>query len=262
MKRLFILLARMGDVCCGIPSFYALREKYPNDELYWMTHDKFKSLIPKFGKFVPYTGAGEFGPVYVEKGVYDEIVEVTPCCHRNELLKTHAHIIDSIPQWANVTLKSKKIIIESSDEDKAAVDKLKLPKRFITLCTSPSYSVRNYFQPHTPEICNELRKNIEVVTIGGNDLKILNNAINIKAPPLTQTVEIINRSVCYVGQDTGVTWLACSTTNPHKVCVEDTESLKAGIMMGYEKHLDPNKIHDIFIQKGISEIVKLVRSTL
>jgi hypothetical protein len=135
-----------------------------------------------------------------------------------------------------------------------------LPDRYIAIGNSPALSSRNLFPGYYGNLVSFCRsRKIPYVTVGGKDGTPLDGAINLNGllSP-NQTAWVIDRSVVYVGPDSGTTWLACGTAGAHKICVIDRERLKDGVV-GFEKFLDGGgKIHDVFFQDGFGAIESLV----
>jgi hypothetical protein len=256
MKILFALFARLGDVCCGIPAFNALRRKHPEAALYWGTLPKYASLVPKFGIPVENLSSAEFGWDPGKLPGYDRTFFVQPMYRHDEWTSSGKHIIDLIAQWCGVDLHEKRISIEIPSNDLVKVDSFGLPKRFAAVCSSPTYTASFHFKSIRQAVIDRcVVSGLECVTVGGRDGEELDKARPLHGLSLTESVAVIDRSAIYIGPDNGTTWLACGAPNPHKLCITDSDRLRIGVM-GFQRALDDKKVHDIFVQEGLEAILK------
>lgn len=270
MKILFCLSARLGDVLLGTPSFRALHRKYPDAQMEWLTLPAYTSLVPLFAKAIPHEG-GPFGsyPTKAELAAWgygpeDKVFYVQPMWRHTEWEHSREHLIDLIAKWCDVTIE-RKFELDITDEDRRVVDGLGLPTQpFATVCSSPCYSAGDYWRfGELHEVsCQLINRGFPVVTVGGADGMNLPGCLSChgKTTP-KQTTELINRSVLYVGPDTGVSCLACAAPNPQKVCVLDINRLKLGVI-GFQGFLEDPKITDVWRQRTMPSIIEVILSKL
>jgi ADP-heptose:LPS heptosyltransferase len=238
MRILFCLFARLGDVLCGIPSYLALRNKYPEAELAWITLPQYKKLIPNCGITIVYDGPQPFGKIPEWSKQYDLVIEAQPMWRHREWELTRHHVVDLIAKWSNVSLTDRRIIVEISEQDRTIG--LELPKEpFVTICSSPCYSWYDWSTEYRQTIVDMLSyRRIPVVTVGGLDGINLRRATHSHGRlSFIQTIELINRSKVYIGPDTGCSWLACAAHSTAKICLIDKGRLKIGTV-GYQKYVD------------------------
>lgn len=265
MRILYCLFARMGDVCCGIPAYLALREKHPEADLTWVTLPRHEPLIPKCGN-VKTVNDGQFGPLHAIdkwKGEYDLVINAQPMWHHARWMKSGKHAIDLIAELADVKLKERRIIIETDKSIKQSMlSKLpKLPERpFVTICSSRCYSCGDWPQPYRQQLVSVLRREgVRFVTIGGKDGHDIPGAYSAHGKlSFLETLALIRRSKVYIGPDTGPTWLACAAHDTFKVCLIDKGRLNNGVV-GFQRFLDDKNIRDFFIQDGVDRHVGMVR---
>jgi hypothetical protein len=259
LKILFCLYARLGDVCCGIPAFLGLREKYPKAELTWSTLKQYESLIPKCGKVRPF-GSPPFGsyPPWAKSPDYDLVIKAQPMWRHREWEQSKTHAVDLICRWAGVSPKIKYVALSPSLDDFAVVRKMGLPKNFVTICSSPCYSCANWPYQHRQTIVDALRKRgIDVLTVGGKDGQALKGArICHGRLSYLQTAALIGLSKLYIGPDNGVSWLAMSARNTARLCVIDKNRLRQGVV-GFQGYLTDGNIRDSFYQDGVGTHVNL-----
>lgn len=262
MKILFCLSARLGDVICGIPAYLALREKYKDADLSWLTLPQYVSLIPKCGKTIPF-GSPPYGgiPPWAKPPEYDIVIKAQPMWRHTEWEKSRLHIIDLISKWSGVTPRKKRIYIDTTPEDIEHAQKITPKQPFITICSSPCYSSANWPHEERTTIARTLiKKGIPIVTVGGPDGKEIPGTISAHGKlPYTQTIALINLSKLYIGPDTGATWLACAARNAKKVCLIDRNRLKQG-MTGYQTILTEKNITDIYYQDGIKKHIDIINN--
>jgi ADP-heptose:LPS heptosyltransferase len=260
LKILYCLFARTGDICCGIPTYLALREKYPNDELTWVTLKKHIPIVPKCGNVIAFgDGFGSLPPFHKE---YDKVFFPQPSWHHRRWEKSKKHAIEFIADFCEVKLKSRSIEIETTREHKHSMLKKlpKLPERpFVTICSSPCYSCSNWPIPYRRQLVRLLRdRRVNVVTVGGKDGKDIPGAYSAHGKlNFLETIALINRSKVYIGPDTGTTWLACAAHKTSKVCLIDRGRLRTGVV-GFGNVLSDDNITDSFYNDGIDKHLKLV----
>lgn len=259
MKILFCLYARLGDVCCGIPAFLALRNKYPDAELTWSTMKHYVPLIPKCGKSRPF-GNPPFGsyPPWAKAPHYDMVIKAQPMWRHREWELSKQHVVDLICKWSGVAPKQKHVVLTPSQEDLDVVKKLGLPEKFATICASPCYSCANWPTQHRQTVVDSLRKRkIEVFTVGGKDGQALKGTRTVHGQlSYLQTAALIGLSRLYIGPDNGVSWLAMSARKTARLCIVDRNRLKEGVV-GFQKYLSDGNIRDSFYQDGVNTHVKL-----
>jgi hypothetical protein len=257
-KILFVLFARLGDVCCGIPTYLELKNRNPDADVWWLTLRKYADLVP--GKAVFLAGdEGEFGrsPDLVE--AFDEVYVVQPMWRHEEWKSSRRHVIDLIADWCGITLTDRAIRIRSSPESTGRIDALPLPERFVLIGSSPSKSSRNLFPQWHEQIvawCNQRR--VLCGTVGGDDGVSLWGTLGFhgRLSPV-DTAELINRCAVYVGPDTGTSWLACAAPRAKKICVLDRERLQDGVV-GFEGYQGDQNVRDVFFQDGVESVLKLL----
>lgn len=259
MKIMFCLAARLGDVCCGIPTFYALREKYPDAELLWATLNKYEPLLPPFAKFVK-VGPPPFGATPPNKG-YNKFIKAQPMWRHREWERSKMHIIDLIAKWSDIKLRRRRIIIRTTKADENVINNIRLPKKFATICASPCYSCADWSHSQRRHIVKTLvRQGYGFVTVGGKDGKVIPGATCLHGKlSFTQTIALINRSRVYIGQDTGPTWLACAAHSTPKICVIDRNRLRQG-KCGFQKYLNDKNIIDTFYNEGVDKHIRLIKA--
>lgn len=258
-KILFILFARMGDVCCGIPSYLALRKKFPDARIYWLTLGKYAELVPDRDSFVWIPNEGEFGRVPDFTLGLDQILVLQPMWRHDEWKASGLHAIDLIAKWCDVALDSRKIEVAIPESAVQAVSAFPLPERFVTIGCSPPASSRNLLPEYFPAIVDYLKsRKIPYVTVGGENGVTLPGAISLHGclTPV-QTIDLVSRSAVYVGPDTGTTWLACAAEKTEKVCILDTERLLNGIV-GFEGYIDGKTTHDLYFQSGVKSVIEAI----
>lgn len=259
MKILFCLFARLGDVCCGIPAFLALREKYPKAELTWATLAQYQPLIPKCGTVRPF-GSPPYGsmPHWASQPEYDIVIKAQPMWRHREWEQSKTHAVDLICKWAGVTPKVKSIVIETTDENNAAAMKIAPKQPFVTICSSPCYSCGNWPMPMRQTMVDHFRKRgISVITVGGHDGQPLKGAETGHGRlSYAETLALINHSRLYIGPDTGVTWLACAAKKAAKLCLIDRNRLNQG-KVGFKVTLSDANIVDSFYQDGVNKHIQL-----
>lgn len=260
MRILFSLFARMGDVCCGIPAFHALRRKFPEADLCWATLPKYAALVPKFGTPVLDICADGFGGDPGKPPGFDLAYFVQPMYRHDEWTSSGKHIVDLIADWSETDLlpEERKITIRVKGRDLEKVAKMDLPDRFAAICSSPAYSsnmypFRSLFDAVIERCCG---MGIRYVTVGGADGETLPGAIPLHGKlSISETVAAINRSAVYIGPDNGTTWLACGAQKPSKLCVVDEARLKIGVV-GFRRALEDPNVHDVFFQSGDRKILE------
>ncbi len=260
MKRrvLFVLFARLGDVCCGIPSYLALKEKLQDADVWWLTLRAHAELVPSGSAVCHLTGdEGEVGRIPDLAETFDEVYMVQPMWRHEEWTKRGLHAIDLIADWCGVKLESRVITIRQTPESTGRINALPLPERFVLIGSSPPKSSRNLFCQWHEQIvawCNQRR--VLCGTVGGVDGVTLWGTMGFhgRLSPV-DTVTLIDRCSVYVGPDTGTSWLACAAPRPEKICVLDRERLNDGIV-GFEGYQGDPRVHDVFFQDGIGGVLE------
>ena len=260
MKIVFCLFGRLGDVCCGLPAFYALRDKYPNAELTWAGLEIYQSLMPSFAlkRFFGSPPIGSGWPHWANEKEFDKVIKAQPAWRHKEWERSRQHAVDLIARWSGVDLRPQDKIIraEISDKDRNYIDSLKLPPRFVAFCAGPTISAGNYWQ--SADRIKMARamggRSLTVISIGGNVSPISGTLNMCGKTSYLQTIELINRAQLYIGPDNGCTWLACAARDTPKVCVVDKNRLNTGVV-GFEKYLYDENIKDVFIQNGVDAII-------
>lgn len=256
-KILYVLFANMGDVCCGTPAYLALRKKFPDHVIEWMTLKKHAQLVP--GPAVTVADEGKYGKYPHAIAGYDQVYCVQPMWYHEEWSWSKLHAIDLIAKWCDVTLEDREIKIPIPSDVDAYISSLPLPDRFATVCSSMPKSSKDVLTPHLQSICDALRKSgLHVVTVGGPEGIPLKGSLPMHGAlsPIESTALIAKSSV-YVGPDSGASWLACSAKKPRKVMVLDSDRLKSGVVgfQGYQG--DPN-VTDVMVQEGGDAIIEKV----
>ena len=269
MKICFCLFGRMGDVCCGIPTFQALRRIHPDAEMTWATVENHKCLIPEYAE-IKIHGKAPFGsgwPGWANEQNYDLVVKAQPSWRHSQWQKSGKHAVDCIADWAGIELakEDRCINVKIPKNDYHAAGRLSLPKGgFVTICSSPSYSSGNYWgMGLRTKIVEALKKaGYGVVSVGGHDVVTLPGTHKGYNIPIMQTVALISLSKLYIGPDTGTTWIACAARGTPKVCVINRARLKMGVV-GFQKPLaGENNIVDVFNDEGAQKQIDLCLSML
>lgn len=259
-SALFVLFARLGDVCCGIPTFRALAKKYPEAKLYWLTLPKYFELVPEFGVPVSIPSPEPFGRPPDLTAAFDLVYHAQPMWRHEEWKASGKHVIDLIASWCDVSLADRKIQVDVPVAVVERVARMPLPNRFLTIGCSPTISSRNLLPEHFPSIVEFCRLNkIPYAAVGGDDGVSIPGAIDFRGhlSPV-ESIALINRSAVYVGPDSGTSWLACAAQNPKKVCVLDRERMKDG-MVGFQGFAD-GAITDVFYQDGLNALIGAVEN--
>ncbi len=257
-RILFVLFARLGDVCCGIPAYLALKEKNPDADVWWLTLRKHGELVPGAPVFLS-SEEGEVGRFPDLAETFDEVHMVQPMWRHEEWKASRRHVIDLIAEWCGVTLTDRTIRIPQTLAATGRIDALPLPERFVLLGSSPPKSSRNVFSQWLEQIvawCNHRR--VICGTVGGEDGISLWGTMGLhgRLSPI-DVVTLIDRCAVYVGPDTGTSWLACAAPKPEKICVLDSERLKDGVV-GFEGYQADPKVHDVLFQDGIENVLKML----
>jgi hypothetical protein len=259
VKILFTLFARLGDVCCGIPAFRALKVKYPLAELHWLTLRAYMDLVPRCGNPCSISTDEPFGrPPDLTAG-FDRVYQVQPMWRHEEWASSGLHVIDLIAKWCDVELSDRSISIDVPSEITAKVGRMPLPERFIAIGSSPTISSRNLLPEHFPSIVEYCRANsIPYASVGGVEGVQLPGAINFcgHLSPL-ETVALINRASLYIGPDNGTSWLACAAKKPVKVCLVDQDRIKDGVV-GFRDFQSDKRVHDVFYQDGLERLISVI----
>lgn len=250
MKIAFLLFARLGDVCCGIPAYSALREKYPDADLNWVTLKQYEPLIPKCGNTIIHNVL-PFGntPPWAKPPKFDLVIKAQPMWRHREWELSKQHAVDLICKWSGVAPKRKSIDIEIPEMVSKFVGRFLPSEPFVTICSSPCYSCGNWNNSQRQSIVTMFRKmNVPVVSVGGSDGVCFKGAIHLHGKlSYVQTIAVVNASRLYIGPDNGVTWLACAAKNARKLCLIDKNRLKMGIV-GFQNYLSDSNIVDIYYQ--------------
>lgn len=250
-RVLFSVFARMGDVCCAIPAFHALRRKFPRAELSWATLPQYAHLVPRFGIPVLDIHTVGFGGDPGKLPGYDLCYYVQPM-HR-KWAGTGKHIVNLIAEWAEVVLEpsDRRISVEIPRDAKDKVSGLGLPEKFVALCSSPTYSVHYPFQDLLePAIRRCSKAGIAAVTVGGGDGREVEGALPLHGKlSIQETIAVIDSASAYLGPDGGVTWLACAASRAKKLCVLDERRLSEGVV-GFASALEDPNLRDMFFQEG------------
>lgn len=235
----------MGDVLCGIPTFVKLRRKFPHDYLAWQVSSKYTDLIPKYAdKIIKVSG-----PLGISKQAegFDKIIKAQPSFKHKQWERSNQHLINLIAEWAGVRLETgeRKIRIEIPQQIKDKISTIRPKKEFITICSSPCYSCRNWDIEYRRAIISILNRNgIHTATVGGKDGKSLGTNRSYHGElSLLETIQMISESSCYIGPDNGTSWLACAAKRTPKIMFIDPNRLKQGVV-GFSSYLDDPNIKD------------------
>lgn len=257
-RILFVLFARLGDVCCGIPTYLALKEKNPDADIWWLTLRKYAELVPSGAVFLS-GEEGEAGRLPDLTETFDEVHMVQPMWRHEEWKVSRRHAIDLIADWCGVVLTDRTIQIPQTLASTGRIDAIPLPERFVLIGSSPPKSSRNLFSQWHEQVvawCNQRR--VPCGTVGGEDGVTLWGTIGFhgRLSPV-DTVTLIDRCSVYIGPDTGTSWLACAAPRPQKICVLDAERLKDGVV-GFEGYQGDPNVRDVLFQDGIESVLKLL----
>lgn len=240
----------MGDVLCGHPAYYALREKYPDAHFAWRVFKDWSALVPKTVNEIQESTVGPYGGLFNNIVGYDLIFRVQPMWRHHEWETNKLHMPDLIAKWCGVFLKPehRTINIELSDQDFEEARSLKLPEKFITVCSSPHYSANKVWPMEQREsiVRGLMRDNYQVVSVGGKDGRRLGNSIPGFGLSLKGSLALIGLSKGYIGPDCGTSWLACAAHKTPKVIVIE-DHLKGKV--GPEECLSDGNIADIYMKE-------------
>ena len=235
------LVEHIGDIVACEPVARYLKLRYPNCQLSWVVNRAYRELIDS-NPYVDETVAVDCLTDWIKisrHGHYDQIVDLHVnyrlCSHcRVPLIKEHGNPFINAYEWldygalleafsvgAGLPKLSAAPRLYLQDEQKAAVDALKLPKEYCVIHRESNNLEKDWtggnWQSLVQWIRNDLK--LEVVEIGvskdeqpsplkGHAIDLLNRT------SILETAEVIRRARFFIGVDSGPAHLANAVLTP------------------------------------------------
>jgi heptosyltransferase-2 len=231
VKILFVLFKTLGDVCMGTTVVRALKEKYPDSTIDFVTMPQNKNILegnPDINKIVLLDNYMDANLYFIENG-YDEIYRVgmanwIDTCWHHVPEHQKQHLVEWYAKRAGIdVLEDKKIYLYLNDDDRDAVsdywEDLPKDKKIVGIHTTSGAhpGVGPIESKDWPiEGFNELASRLiaegyAVVQLGAfSDKKIkVNGVVDLTGKfSFKQNAEAIKRCVGYIGVDSGPAYLA------------------------------------------------------
>jgi glycosyltransferase involved in cell wall biosynthesis len=235
-KILFVLFGELDDVLNGFPVVAALREKYRDAEIVWLTSTQFTSLArasvaDSICEFEP-VGAIPWDWVTLEG--FTHIFQPDIPANTEEWKASRMHPLDFMAQKCGVKLDTRRIWLEPGPpatlEAESFLTEYGLNRKsFLTI--SHTGETRRIWP------CHSLHKlatavGMPIVVIGDAGETAIAGTIPCFGKPHRVVAALIRWSAFYLGPDFGASWIASTTDTPMGIFVD------ADKMQGHAKFVE------------------------
>jgi len=244
MKILLVLFRTLGDICMGTTVLRAVKSKYPDAQIDFMTEKQNINILegnPDVNNII--IGSNYFEALDLfSSSKYDKIYKLnmanhTDTCWHHILKHQNQHLTEWYAQRAEIkNLDDKNIYIYPSENDIKVVDEFRkdLPKDLIAIHTSSGWhGSMNIDSKDWPiqyfEVIAErlIRKGYNVIQIGGEkDKKLTTENVIDGIGKLTfkQTSQFLKHCKLFLGVDSGPAYLAGWSGIPSVVIMGSTQN--------------------------------------
>ncbi len=251
MKILVVLFQTLGDVCMGTTVVHALKEKYPDSTIDFVTKPASKNILegnPDINEIIIKDNYYDVNLLYLEGG-YDEIcrlsmANVYDTCWHHVPEHQNQHLVEWYAKRAGIDeLPDKTIYINLTEDDVADVDDywedLDQEKKYVAIHTTSGahHGVGSIESKDWPvnDFKDLAKKLIDdgygVLQIGAfSDKKMVMEGVVDMTGKLSfkQNAELFKRCVGYIGVDSGPAYLSGWAGIPTVLIMGATQNLGMG----------------------------------
>ena len=270
-KILFALFGAMGDIFNGLPVVRALKGKYPDAELTWLTLPLYKKIAESSAADRVLTrGTGRHGQgiprELLESEQFDLIFFPQGSFNHDEWERSGLHMVDFMAEKCGVHVSSRapEITIEPEIRKEADIlwKKHGLSNKKVIAIACTALSCRPWPQERFTELSRKLSKKTGTTTlhIGGDDAPSLPGSIDFRCLPIKTGIELIQRCDLFIGCDSGPTWMASCTDTPIIVFIDPERQKDYNV--GFAHVMKDKDITELSIGTTVEEAEKAVNNLI
>ena len=261
-KVLFILFGDLGDVINAFPVVAALREKF-SSEIVWLTTQEYSALArASFADAVREAEPRGIIPWdWIHSESFTHVFYPEAGANQDEWQQSGMHPIDFMAVKCGVQLETHKSWLEPGP---AAVSEAEQFLREFGLIrgafiTAAHVAGTNRHWPHSNLIKLADQIEMPVVVFGKKSDPELPGTIACFDRPFPVMAKLIEWSCCYIGPESGISWIATTTHTPMAVFMDP---LRTEFNAGYSAVLreEKNDIQEWSIYTPLQTVLEHVRS--
>lgn len=265
-KILFALFGAMGDIFNALPVVKALRKKYPDADITWLTLPRYRDIAecPWVDRVIT-SGSGRHGNAIpaeiIDRGEYDMVFFPQGSFNHDEWIHSGLHMTDFMALKCGVSVTSRAPEVRPRGDARERIDALWREKglagrRAVVFACGALSS--------TPWPAGKFRTlaerlgllGVAVLQIGGEDDEPLAGALDLRGLPLTHGIEAIRRADLFVGCDSGPAWMACCTDTPIVVFVDKERQTRVNV--GFARVMPEKKIVELSTGAAVDAVMETV----
>jgi GT2 family glycosyltransferase/ADP-heptose:LPS heptosyltransferase len=224
-KILFAVFGAMGDIFNALPIVKALRGKYPDAEITWLTLPRYREIAecPWVDRVIT-RGTGRHGDLIPAEMMsdteYDLVLFPQGSFHQDEWQQLGLHMVDFMAWKCGVKVASRAPEVASDPATREAVETFwtghALERQTTVAMACTALSCKPWPLERFKELAARLRESARVATvhIGGEQDPPLPGAIDCRGMTIRRGMEIIRRCNLFIGCDSGPSWMASCTDTP------------------------------------------------
>jgi TolA-binding protein len=263
-KLLFIVFGNLSHVIHAFPIVAALREKF-DAETVWLTSPEYAELARRsFADEVRESEPRGIIPwEWVHAQGFTHVFFPEPGVNQEEWVQTGLHAMDFMSAKCAVRLEARQTFLEPSAEAMLEAEHFLREHgltrgAFVTACSESEAGARHWPNSNLIKLAQQVGVNTVVFTKKGNPL--LPGTVSCLEKPLQVIACLIRWSCCYVGGNSGISWLATTTNTPMAVLLDPACQSPDGI--GFRDLLQGEKddIQEWDIYTSVPTILEFVES--
>ena len=271
MKILFALFGAMGDVFNGLPVVKALREKYPEAEITWLTLPQYQEIAEcEWVDRMLTHGTGRHGDGIPQELLDTEHFDVVffpqGSVNHDEWEQSGLHMIDFMARKCGVTVSSRapEIPINQATKEKAEEfwRKHKLEGKTVIAIACSALSCRPWPLENFRELVIEIlkMKNTVIVHFGGKNDPPLPRVIDCRNMPIKIGIDIMRCCDLFIGCDSGPSWMASCTDIPIIVFMDQERQQYFNV--GFKSVMPEKDISELSIESSVKDVTRSIRARL
>jgi glycosyltransferase involved in cell wall biosynthesis len=265
-KVLFVLFGALGDVVNGFPVVEALARRFAPAPVVWMTLPRFASLARASAAawVVEAEPRGTIPWAWVEREGFTHVYYPEGNANSTEFNASGLHMIDFMAGKCEVPLSRRQAILRTAPwaEGEArsfVADHGLRPGRFLAVS---HMSITSRPWPHANFEALLRRLDAPVVVFGGLDDPPMPGALSCFGRAFPVVAALIGLAGCFIGPDSGITWLATTTSTPVGVFMDPHRRRLANVGMKAALAGDREWIEEWDISVTPEDVVPFVKNSL
>ena len=261
-KILFALFGALGDIFNGLPVVQALKEKYPEAELTWLTLQCYREIAESSPADRVLThGRGRHGEgipwELLESEHFDLVFFPQGSFNHDEWERSGLHMVDFMARKCGVEVSSRAPEVTIGPQSREDVNSLwkkhGLAGKTVIAMACSALSCKPWPRNNFEEIAWTLGrlKNTALLHIGSGEDAPLPGAIDCRDIPFSTSIEIIRQCDLFIGCDSGPTWMASCTDTPIIVFMDSERQKHYNV--GFKCVMPEKDITELSVEATVGE---------